>query len=298
MRFIVVSIFYICYKYRNIIAAHISTAKKVNNKERGLTMRMSVLIIFIAIALLQAACGSTPMPTPITIVETVEVEATRQVTQLVTQQVTREVVVTATPEPTSTATPEPRVIFEDDFEPGDSEWFLGEMPEGSSQISNGQLAIEVQEPAWVIWASHPELDLLDEYVLDMDISYVSGPTDATGGIAFRCNQEGEEWLVLGLDADGFFSVWRETWDDYTELLEFAEVIPWVQTNAIARGQAINHVRLIDESRGVTVYINEELVTSFPYASVRPGCPLLFVQTFEQEGATWVFDNVTVREIGP
>ena len=47
-----------------------------------------------------------------------------------------------------------------------------------------------------------------------------------------------------------------------------------------------------------VYINDQLVTSFPYDAVPSGCPAFFASTFEEGGAVWAFDNVIVREIGP
>lgn len=59
---------------------------------------------------------------------------------------------------------------------------------------------------------------------------------------------------------------------------------WAQPAAIKRGQAVNHVRLIDDNRQVTVYVNEELVTTFPYDTVPPGCPVFFVGTSGEAGA--------------
>ncbi len=251
-------------------------------------MRRRALLTVVTIALLQIACGLISTPTPVTIVKTAEVEVTRQVT--------REVIVTVTPEPTPAATPEPRVLFEDDFETGDGEWSIEESPEGSIHIRDGQLIIEVQSSRWNMYANHPKFQLLDTYVLDVDISYVAGPTETEAGIAFRCNQEGEEWLQVSIDANGFFSVARIT-DQDTEL-QTTEVVPWVRTAAVLRGQAINHIRLIDNSRKVTVYVNEELVTTLPYDAVAPGCPYPFVGTFDQGEAMWAFDNVAVREIEP
>ncbi|MCH8876489.1 MAG: hypothetical protein IIA89_06655 [Chloroflexi bacterium] len=244
------------------------------------------LIILIATGLILASCG--PEPTPITIVETLEVEVTREVTR----QVTQVVVITATPEPPPTATPEPESIFEDDFEAGEGEWFLEEVPESSVYVSDGRLVMEINSEFWNAYSDHPDFLLLDDYVLEVDISYLSGPTDSQAGIAFRCNDEDDEFLQVSIDANGFFQVARVPPDD------FLDVVPWALSATIERGQAVNRLRLIDDDRRVTVFINDELVTTFPYDAVRPGCPAFFTGTFEEVGAVWAFDNITVREIGP
>lgn len=250
-------------------------------------MNRRELIILVATGLILASCG--PEPTPITIVETQEVEVTRQVTQ--------EVVITATLEPTPTVTPEPESIFEDDFETGEGEWFVEEFPESSIHVSDGRLVFEVHDALWSTVSDHPDFFLLDDYVLAVDISYISGPSDSEAGIAFRCGAEGEEFLQVAIDADGFFSVMRVIFVEEEEL-EFLEVVPWALSAAIERGQAVNHLRLIDDDRQVTVFINDELVTTFPYDVTPPGCPALFAGTFDEGGVVWAFDNVTVREIGP
>jgi len=255
-------------------------------------MSRQALLAIVVVAVLQSACGFISTPTPVTIVQTVEVEVTRQITQ----QVTREVVVTATAEPTATATPEPRLIFEEAFETSDSEWNTEDSPEASIHISDGRLIIEVHSSQRNMYANHPELELLDAYVLDVDLSYISGPTGAEAGIAFRCSQEGEEWLQVSIDADSLFAVARITPQE-TEL-ESTDVIPWVRLAALRRGSTLNHIQLIDNSRQVTVSVNGKLVATWPYDTVAPGCPYLFVGTYEEGEAIWAFDNVTVREIEP
>ncbi len=203
---------------------------------------------------------------------------------------------TETPEPTPTEISAPKVLFEDDFETGAGEWFIGESPEGSNSVGDGQLIIEVKNTLWHWFASHPDLERLDANILEVDLAYISGATDSSAGIRFRCSPGGAAWVGVYLGADGFFSVARA--DNVDDKFEFTDVIPWALNPAIKLAPAVNHVRLIDDSEEVTVIINGEQVANFPYADLEPGCPFLFATTFEQGGAVWTFDNVSVHEIVP
>lgn len=84
------------------------------------SMKSRSFVLFaalVAVLAFVAACGPTPTPEVVTVVETVEVERTVEVEKVVekeipvTVEVEREVVVTATPTPTPTPTPEPVVII-------------------------------------------------------------------------------------------------------------------------------------------------------------------------------------------
>jgi hypothetical protein len=241
-------------------------------------MKKKELIVLVAIVTVGAACGPAETPTPAII----EVEEGRAVA------------ITETPVPTPTAAPQSAPLFQDDFEAGEGEWFVEELPEHSIYLSNGQFIIEVQESQWNAYSSHSDLLLLDTYALDVDISYVSGPTESEAGIAFRCDVDDEAWLELSFDADGLFTVSSVTSGE--EQLDFADVIPYALVPALRHGQSTNHIRLVDDAKSVTVYINDELIAAFPYEDLPPGCPYFFAGTYEEGGAKWAFDNVFIREI--
>ena len=67
-----------------------------------------------------------------------------------------------------TASPEPQLIFEDDFESGESEWFVGDFLESSTNVSDGRLVIEVHRTTWSSWTEHPEFGLLKDFFLTVD----------------------------------------------------------------------------------------------------------------------------------
>lgn len=236
------------------------------------------MIVLVAIATVGASCRPVETLTP----TITEVEKSRAVA------------ITEMPVPTQTAVPQLAPLFQDDFESGDGEWFVEEFPEHSIYISNGQLIIEVQESHWNAYSGHSDLFLLDTYALEVDISYVSGPTKSEAGIAFRCDVDDEAWLEFSFNAEGLFVVSSVTSGE--EQLDFEDVIPYALVPALRHGQSTNHIRLVDDDNMVTVHINGELIASFPYNDLPPGCPSLFAGTYIEGGAKWAFDNILVREI--
>jgi hypothetical protein len=202
--------------------------------------------------------------------------------------------ITEMPMPTPTTVPQSAPLFQDDFEAGEGEWFVEELPEHSMYVSRGEFIIEVQESQWNAYSGHADLLLLDTYALEVDISYVSGPTESEAGIAFRCDVDDEAWVELSFDAEGLFTISSVTYGEGQ--LDFVEIIPYALVPALRHGQSTNHIRLVDDDTLVTVYINDELVASFPYEDLPPGCPSFFAGTYEDGGAKWAFDNVFVWEI--
>jgi len=196
-----------------------------------------------------------------------------------------------------TASPEPQLIFEDDFESGESEWFVGDFLESSTNVSDGQLVIEVHRTTWSSWTEHPEFGLLKDFVLEVDISYISGPTDSAAGILFRCLGEGGDFLKIVFNANGFLVV---AIVNYVEGdLDYFELVPWTRYVDIEPGQAVNHVRVIDDDQQLTMFINDQHVADLDFSDmVPPGCPSLFAETYDQAGAVWAFDNFKVRDVGP
>ncbi len=195
---------------------------------------------------------------------------------------------------TPTSSPQTSLILQEDFASGEGEWLVEQTPEHSFYVSDEQFIIEVHEPLWNAYSEHPQFWLLDTYTMDVDISYLSGPTDSEAGIAFRCDADDEAWVELSFNADGFFIVSSVISGE--EYLEYIDIMPYALVPALRVGQSTNHIRLVDDDKQVTVFINDELVATFSYEDLPPGCPSLFAGTYEEGGAKWAFDNVLIREI--
>jgi hypothetical protein len=230
------------------------------------------------VVLLTVACGTL---TPEIVRETVEVQVTREVI--------KEVIITATPMPPPAATLQPPVIFEEDFEVGEGDWFIENLPQSSVSIENGELVIEVKEVEWYQPTGNPILDFRENFELELDVRYVSGPRDAEFGLEFN-SQDEDNFYAISIDADGFLNaiVFLEG--------EFIEILPWTQMNAIKIGTSINHIRFVKDGIQVSYYVNDELLISLPLEVLPRGFFYFYVLTWEEGGAIWAIDNITVGEL--
>ena len=239
-----------------------------------------LLVVPLALLLLAAlACGSI---SPEQVVQTV----------VVTQEVMNDVVVTATPEPPP---PPPQPIFTEDFESGAGDWSVGATDTSAATVENGQLIINVLQENWVRSVGHPALDRLSTYAIDFDMTYVSGAEDSEGGLAFRCETDdpSSEWLELSFAQDGYVTMAAIPVDDTADV---TYPITFTSIDLLNTGQATNHIRVIDDNRSVTIYVNGELLALEPYDNSDPGCPAMLAGTFDGGPGTWAFDNVAVYNI--
>lgn len=235
--------------------------------------------------ILLTSCGIFTPPTPVVLRETVEVIITKDV------EVTRQVLVSPTPEPSPTATPAPPLIFIDDFEGGIGDWDIQEYETGAINIMNGLLVIESNHPDWLIPVNHPDLESLDAYTLDVDISHRSGSENSAAFISFRW-WDTENHCTFEVTADGWFALYCVIEDD------FYDTISWTRSPAIKTGTNANHIRLVDTGQQVTFNINNNFLASIPLTYLTLGNVRLGAGILEEGETVWSFDNLEVREYRP
>jgi len=241
--------------------------------------------IAIFIIPLLSACGLLPTPTPVIMQETVQIEVTRLV------DATKIVIITNTPEPTPTATPAPPLILKDDFEGDIGGWDIQEYRNGAINIINGLLVIEANHPDWLIPISHPALEALNAYTIDVDISYMDGPENSVAFISFRW-WDSENHCSFEVTADGFFALYCIIEN------EFYNTISWTRSPAIKTGMHTNHIRIVDTGQQVTFNINDSFLANIPITFLTPGDIRLGAGILEQGETAWSFDNIVVREYSP
>lgn len=246
------------------------------------------LLVLAAIALVIASCGPAPTARVIRMVETVEVEVE------VTRQITQEVVVTATPEPTLSAIAllTSYLLFEDDFESIEGEWYWhGSTPQTSFFVHEGRLTIRVDSPSFISFTQRTGIPPTARYDFEVDIfpGFLSG---SSVGVFFRCNLDNDMFLGFSILPPESFAVSEFTITDGQ--IKSRQIQPWAFSRAILLGRGFYRVRLHDEGREVSVFVNDELVTTFTYDydDFMAGCPALYVESGSEGRAIWAFDNIT------
>ena len=231
--------------------------------------------VLVSLALLLAACGPTPTPETVIVKETVVV--------------TRDVVVTVTPEP-PTPTPEPRVFFQDDFEVDDPKWSsLGVTADTEWFYGDGQMRGLVKTPYLATWVSHPELQAVDDFSLEIDVTQISGPDNNDFGIMFRV-QNPDNWYAFLISGDGYFKILGNSEGQPYDITR------WVQADAIRKGQSTNHLQLIAKGPQISAFVNGELLTVVRDNTFRRGDIWLRIGTFDEPRVYITFDNLVVVEL--
>jgi hypothetical protein len=240
--------------------------------------RKSFLLIVICLLIL--ACSFLGTATPEVIKETVVVEVTRELNN--------EIVITATPKPTQVPTELPPVILEDPFDADTGDWVTGEFDDSSAEITEGGLILSVHETNMMISSWHTEFDPFDlPFDLTVDVYPLEVIPDAFASIEFRYIDE-ENVADFSIDGYGQYSFGSFIDGDYYE------IIPWTRSAAISRRQ--NSIRVLDYGDRVIVFCNGELLFNIPFEDIPPGSLGFSVSTYEEGTASFMFDNVVLREI--
>ena len=239
-------------------------------------IRIGVLASILICGLL-ISCGPSQTTTPVVIRETVIVE------------VTKEVVITATPEPSSTPTPGPPAIFEDDFESGEGDWHIESDTWGYVKVQDGEYVLHLNTPESYYFGGNPNLNDLNDYVMDFDTEFISGPLDAAFAIEFSYEDD-DNYLGIGFDASGYTNFFSYIQGEHYQL------VPWTKNDALNIGNTTNHIRLVVEGIQISFYANNKLLYSMPVEFSTRGWFYFSIYTWDEGDATWSVDNVKVTEL--
>jgi len=172
---------------------------------------------------------------------------------------------------------------------GAGDWEIGVWNDAIAEVKDGVLLINVLEPNTARYISHPYLTFLNApFELELDMSYVSGATDAIASIVFRLQNNGDH-ASLSLSDKGSVHIGMVKEGNYYSL------IPWTRFHSFVRGT--NHIRFIDDGARVMAYINDELFFDIPFYDLPLGSIGLYVISYDGGEATWSFDNIVIHQIG-
>lgn len=222
------------------------------------------------------SCNLLPMPTPAVLVQTVEV--------------IRLVPVTSTPAPTATSALLPPPVFEEDFEAGGGEWYLGPGSAGSARVADGRLLVTVRWANYLYFTGHPGLDYLNT-PFDLTVSLASDtqPRDAYAAVGFRCVDDAN-YAEVAVNRDGFVSMGLTLDDTYYPIILWTRPAPAIRQPYM--------LRLMDSRSRVKAFLNDNLVFDIPLQDPPLGGIFLFAGTYDEVPSTWAFDDLQIRPYLP
>ena len=178
------------------------------------------------------------------------------------------------------------VLFEDRF--GNPNGLFGDESQATFDrgYQDGQYFIEVYEPNWLVWA-RPE-----ERFADLDIRvearWVSGSLRGHFGVLCRYRSP-DDFYYLAITPDGYYAILRME-DGVQEVLSDEGFLP---STAILTGDRTNTIRAICYRDQLSLYVNEQHLTTVTDDQFRRG-DIALAAGSGSEGAIRVhFDNLVV-----
>ncbi len=173
------------------------------------------------------------------------------------------------------------------FGRGPGNWKVDAGDAGPRFITEGVLAISVEDPQQIIWSTYNNGTYGDFY-LEVVTGHAAGPIDNLLGLIFRM-QDADNFYFYVFSSDGYYALGRFL-DDESEML-----IPWTRVDEIEAGeQSVNLLGLLAEGNEFVLLANGEELARVEDDAIPDAGQLALVGGTNGEGGTIVaFDNLSI-----
>jgi hypothetical protein len=178
--------------------------------------------------------------------------------------------------------------FADSFDDARNNWTLASNNQAEILIEGSQLRITVKQPDSLAW-SIATGKTFDDFTLDVDAAPLAGPEDNDYGVIVR-HMDDENFYRFEISGDGYFNVQKRAKGKWEKLMA-----DWTPSEAIHKGQAANHLRVVCAGSSLTFYVNQAQLIRVSDNSFARGQVGLFVGTLAEPGAQVAFDNLNVNK---
>ena len=138
-----------------------------------------------------------------------------------------------------------------------------------------------------VWWSVPTTDPIADFYLAVDVSLVSGTSDAQYGLIFRRVDSSNYYLLLIYD-DQYFEFVKVYEGDWVTLID------WTETSTVLSG-GVNRLVVVAQKSQFTFYVNGQYVSEYSDSQLASGKPALVVGLNEAGDTSIVeFDNFELR----
>jgi hypothetical protein len=182
---------------------------------------------------------------------------------------------------------------EDDFSENRYEWPEGEDSSSFAEVTyglvEGRYRMVAQANESFYYWSRPTMPAVTDFYLAVDAHQLAAAPDAVIGVIFRW-QDTDNFYVLQLDEDGYFSLYRAAAEGWVTL------IPWQATPALRPGEA-NRVEISMVGPDLLVYVNETQLLELTDAVLESGRVGVYISMFnEGDSGIFEFDNLELRAL--
>jgi len=197
---------------------------------------------------------------------------------------------TLTPVPTLTPTPIPVVVLFElaDFTEDDCSFDSTESVDRFEE--NGQYHMVIKSSAYIGWSECTQEEF-DDFVLETDMSQVSGPDINYYGVIFRFALDGNDFYLFTISGDGKYAFGI----DGTERKETELLVDWTDSPAINQGAQTNHVKIVAVGNSILFYVNDQFLQEVHDDHLTTGTTGFVAGSLDEGNVHVSFDNLKVTE---
>jgi hypothetical protein len=143
--------------------------------------------------------------------------------------------------------------MQDDFDDPTSGFHVDEYAHGHWRYEDGVYSIEVRKDNWIMHTSRGEFT---DFAVDLDVT--AQQPHGCSGLVFRLRQEGSQYYLFTVCADGRYSL--EKLMSYTdEEGEWETLRAWETSTHVRTGAVTQHLRVISVGNAFWLYVNDQLL---------------------------------------
>jgi hypothetical protein len=176
--------------------------------------------------------------------------------------------------------------FYESFDDARNGWTLAQSQQADIDITSGQLRIAVKKPDSLAW-SVAAGKTFGNVTLDVDATPLAGPDDNDYGVIVR-HVDDQNFYRFEISSDGYYNVQKRENGQWHNL-----TADWVESNAIRKGAATNHLRVVCAGATLTFYVNQVGLLQVTDYSFKRGAVGVLAGTLAEPGVQVAFDNLLV-----
>lgn len=184
----------------------------------------------------------------------------------------------------------PEVIY-DRFNKNEIDWPEGEKTGSLADIkwnfTNGRFRWEALAKDNFIWWAYPDMDILSNYYLSVEVQQLNGPENGEHGLVYHHSGD-RQYYTFEINEYGQTGVFLHINDEWIALID------WKEHPSIRLGE-VNKLSLIAQDSLFQFFINDEHIGTIHDERLVEGyVGLIIGLTNVDEQAVWEFDNFILR----
>jgi len=179
------------------------------------------------------------------------------------------------------------LAFSDDFG-DDGSGLVPEYADDEQETGyvNGEYHVSVLSEGLMAWTYYPYLEF-DDFAVQVQARFAGGSRQGDYGLLIRVQPDSEEWYLFGINAEGYYHVYRRERGEWTEL------VGWWRDGVIYGDGEWDLLRVEASGRYMTFLVNGRSLVTVHDEAFTSGAIALYAGTYQDPYIHAAFDNLTV-----